>query len=126
MCWCTPEIKSTFCGAADCQPPEGMPDLEDLMKQEAPKAVIACSHLKITLDRKVQQMVDTGRTMLHLRVTCADCKTPFMFQGLPKGLNLDGAATDLTGRVGLFSLLAEGTQPRDTSGPKQFTHKEPT
>ena len=127
MCWCDPSIASQFCGAADCHPPVDA-DILGLLNDVSPQAPDlppgnACQHLSISVDKKLEHMADTGRSMLHIRVTCADCKTPFMFQGLPQGLDLKGATTDLTGRVGHFAMLAEGAIPRDTGNPTKFTPK---
>ncbi len=125
MCWCSPDIESQFCGAVDCHPPIDHQIEELLASAGEVQPAKKCSHLSISVDKQVKHLADTGRTMLHIRVTCADCKAPFLFQGLPTGLDLKGATMDLTGRVGNFSLLAEGVMPRDTGGPTKFSSKGP-
>ncbi len=122
MCWCTPEIRTPFCGAADCHPP-GMPhDLGEF--QTAPQAD-GCKHHRLDVSKSIESLEDTGRWILKLKIRCADCRTPFLFQGLPKGLDLEGAATDLTGTVARLALLPEGEPARPNSGPTKFGLQPP-
>jgi hypothetical protein len=74
--------------------------------------VTACKHQRAHhVDARVGYMTDSGRFTLELNLRCDDCGHPFVFVGLPAGLNLDGAAVSVDGTEGRFAVLPEGQRP---------------
>lgn len=51
-----------------------------------------CPHRNFHADVTVNRLEDAGQFQCEVRVECQDCGTPFRFLGLPRGLNLHGAA----------------------------------
>lgn len=48
-----------------------------------------CKHVHFDARVEVSRLHDIGRYAADVHVWCADCNTPFMFLGLPNGLDLD-------------------------------------
>ena len=70
-----------------------------------------CKHLNFDARCRVARLEDTGRYMLEVKVSCAECSTPFQFAGLPPGLNFDGATVSLDGLEANLAIYPEGQQP---------------
>jgi len=56
----------------------------------------ACFHGRTETSCLITYLEDSGQFMADFGVTCVECGEPFEFIGLPMGLNLFGATTDLT------------------------------
>lgn len=60
-----------------------------------------CPHLnfmgQITVNRLTNDRGDLTGFNCDLTVTCTDCNTPFVWLGVPEGLNLDGVAVAVGG-----------------------------
>ena len=62
-----------------------------------------CEHRDFTASVQVNRLSDSGQFQADVRITCAQCATPFGFVGVPFGLNLHGVAQGLDGE-GRFAI----------------------
>ncbi len=62
-------------------------------------------------DCTIEFTEDSGRFLLGVRVHCQDCGKPFVFLGLPAGVNLEGAAVSVDGTEARLAIAPEGTVP---------------
>lgn len=67
-----------------------------------------CKHKSIDCNLAMAFIEDTNRWQADIRITCADCGTPFRFIGLPAGLDMNGAAVSVDGQEGRFSVAPKG------------------
>lgn len=107
MCFCDETNPARFCGAVECFDPNDPLGLD--LDSQAPE----CPHPTLNIEKRLHRFEETGRQILEVRLRCAECKAPFLFDGLPKvvGTEVDlnqPATTDLTGRVGRFVIKPEG------------------
>lgn len=73
---------------------------------------MTCKHnTKHSAECVVNYLEDTGRFMLNVQLTCGNCSKPFVFIGLPPGLNMRGATVSVDGRVAALAIAPEGTEP---------------
>lgn len=73
---------------------------------------MTCKHdASHVADCKVIHLEDTGRFMIEINVACGDCGKPYVFLGLPAGLNMNGAAVSVDGLTALLSIAPQGTEP---------------
>jgi len=80
-----------------------------------------CNHNEFACEVDVIRMEDVGRFMADVRIKCNQCGKRMVFLGLPRGVDMNGAATDTFGtemRVAIHPLgetvpeLALGFQQR--------------
>jgi hypothetical protein len=57
----------------------------------------ACKHHQFDANAKVFNLEDTAQFMVELTVTCRQCSLPFRFLGLPIGVHMAGATTNVDG-----------------------------
>jgi hypothetical protein len=67
-----------------------------------------CEHKNFVVDAKVNRLEDFGRFVADIQIRCSECFVPFVFVGLPAGLNLDGAAVSMDGTEGRFGIVPKG------------------
>lgn len=72
---------------------------------------LLCPHLQFRADVAVSRIEDKGRFMADVRIECADCGLPFSFNGLPAGLDVEGAACSFDGLEGRFSIVPGAREP---------------
>lgn len=56
-----------------------------------------CRHENFEADVAVNRLEDTGRFIADVRIKCAQCGTPMVFLGLPRGVDMGSPATDTNG-----------------------------
>lgn len=56
-----------------------------------------CEHKEFRADVIVNRLEDRGLFNADIKVTCAECGTPFRFLGLPIGLDLYGSSMGVDG-----------------------------
>lgn len=64
---------------------------------------------------------DAGRYTADIRIVCDHCLTPFVFLGLPLGLDLTGAAVSPDGTEGRFAIAPKGVPVPPITGVEGFT-----
>ena len=69
-----------------------------------------CLHRDFTASVQVHCLKDSGQFQANIRITCAQCTTPFGFVGVPFGLNLHGVAQGLDGE-GRFAIQPISSPP---------------
>lgn len=68
-----------------------------------------CKHnIEHFINCKISCFEDSKRLMLEISVRCETCKKPFVFVGLPPGLNLNGATVSVDGLTANMALAPEG------------------
>lgn len=81
-----------------------------------------CKHDDFFCECDVTRLSDSGAFTLDVRVKCKQCGIPFEFIGLPRGLNLKGAAMSFDGTEGRFAICPKGEEPPSMEGlPSGFT-----
>ena len=72
---------------------------------------MGCKHnAKHDIKVNIIFLEDIGRYSAEVHIKCKDCGVPFSFLGLPKGLDLEGASTDVDGTE-LRVAIAPGIDP---------------
>ncbi len=71
-----------------------------------------CQHLDFDAYVAVNRLEDSGRFAADVRIECRDCRKPFVFKGLPPGVNLDGAAVSIDGTEARLAIA-----PQDEDAP---------
>lgn len=64
-----------------------------------------CVHMNFNAIVEVNRLEDTGRFMADITIKCDDCGEPFQFLGVKPGLDMQGAAVDMTGTELRVSIL---------------------
>lgn len=64
MCWCTPTLRTPFCGAADCHPPGEPNGFADLFAPQSD----ACRHDNLDVARRLLDIGETGARILEIRL----------------------------------------------------------
>lgn len=67
-----------------------------------------CEHKDFTADVQVNRLEDSGRFTADVRVTCAECRTPFRFIGLPAGVDLNSPTVSTDATEGRFPIAPQG------------------
>ncbi len=70
-----------------------------------------CKHMQFKADVRVARLEDSGRFMAEVRIHCSECGLPFEFQGLPAGLNLNGAAVSVDHLEANLAIAPQGSKP---------------
>lgn len=52
----------------------------------------SCEHTSFQTEATINRLEDSRQFNMDVKVKCLDCGEPFMFLGLPMGLDLQGAA----------------------------------
>lgn len=65
---------------------------------------MGCKHESFLTKCTVNRLEDSGRFMLDIEVVCEQCQTPFVFKGLPVGVNLEGACVSVSGREARLAI----------------------
>lgn len=82
-----------------------------------------CDHADFTAQVVVNRL-EGVRFVAEIHINCSQCGTPFVFFGLPAGLDIDGAAVSADGTEARLSIGPQGTPLKKYSGPKGFTIKD--
>ena len=56
-----------------------------------------CKHEEFDAAVVVNRLEDSGRFMADVKIKCVQCGVPMVFLGLPRGFDMNSAATDLHG-----------------------------
>ena len=70
-----------------------------------------CEHHNFVANVSINRLEDTKQFMADVTVRCSDCDKPFQFLGLPPGLNLQGATTDLEALEARLAICPKGQLP---------------
>jgi hypothetical protein len=65
---------------------------------------LTCPHENFFANVAVARITDTRTFMADVTIHCEDCGLPFSFNGLPGGLNHDGAACSVDGTEARLSI----------------------
>ena len=79
-----------------------------------------CKHLEFVAFVEVNRLEDSGRFAAEVRIECKDCKIPFVFRGLPPGLNLDGAAMSIDGTEARLAIAPQTEETKPWDGATGF------
>lgn len=106
MCFCDATNPLPYCGAAECVSKD---DPFGLSIFDQP---LGCPHKTITIEKRMHHFEGTNKRCLEVRLRCADCKAPFLFDGMAQDegnhVDLEGPSTDLTRRIGRLVIHPEG------------------
>lgn len=69
----------------------------------------------------VARLEDTGRFMADVRVKCADCGVRMLFTGLPRGLDIHGAAMSVDASEARLAIMPDGSDSPISDGVRGFT-----
>lgn len=58
---------------------------------------MACKHEDFAAEVNVIRIEDTGRFQADIKINCTQCGIPMRFLGLPRGLDMNGAAVSFDG-----------------------------
>lgn len=72
---------------------------------------MACKHMQFDAKVAVARLEDSGRFMAEVRINCRECGLPFEFQGLPAGLNLNGASVSVDHLEANLAITPQGSKP---------------
>lgn len=75
-----------------------------------------CTHLDFNAFVAVTRLEDSGRFAADVNIECRDCKMPFVFRGLPLGVNLNGAAMSVDGTEARLAIGPQDEAPRPWDG----------
>lgn len=56
-----------------------------------------CDHQQFSVRVEVVRLEDTGKYAADVTINCVECGVPMVFLGLPRGLDPNGAATNVDG-----------------------------
>lgn len=80
-----------------------------------------CLHNKgHCVEVEVAYLEDTARYSAGIKIRCSDCGQPFRFQGLPLGLNLNGAAMSVDGLEARLAIMPADRIPHPLQGVTGF------
>jgi len=82
-----------------------------------------CEHKDFNATVAVNRIEDKGRYIAEIRITCAECGAPFRFIGLPGGLDLNGATTNIDGTEGSFAIAPRSQVLTPLTGTTGFTSR---
>lgn len=84
-----------------------------------------CEHEEFDASVHVNRLEDTGRFMADIEICCKNCGVPMVFLGAPRGLDMNGLATDTDGIELRAAIHPEGeTVPELALGFQQRKRKE--
>lgn len=69
---------------------------------------------------RIDYLEDTGRYMCEVTLKCQDCGHPFRFQGLPLGLNMNGATMAVDGLTARLAIMPADRIPHPLAGFSGF------
>jgi hypothetical protein len=78
-----------------------------------------CRHSGFLCELRMNYVEDTDSFLADIKITCAECRQPFHFMGLPRGLNMNGAACSVDGTEGRFAM-APGELSMEAFGKAAF------
>ncbi|KKL94431.1 hypothetical protein LCGC14_1864690 [marine sediment metagenome] len=84
-----------------------------------------CKHLEFDAFVEVNRLVDSGRFSADIRVRCRDCELPFVFRGLPLGVNLNGAAMSADGTEARLAIAPQDESNHPLAGLTGFRVRKP-
>ncbi len=87
-----------------------------------------CPHMNFVASVTVNRIEKTEggpgeRYQADVRVECENCGTPFLFVGLPAGLDMNGAAVSVDRQEGRFTIAPTGEGVTPLEGVGGFTVK---
>jgi len=82
-----------------------------------------CKHHNHEANVTVNRLEDIGRYHADIQVKCTECGTPFLFIGLPTGLDLNGATVSVDGKEAHLALAPEGEVLTPLDGVRGYTIK---
>lgn len=88
---------------------------------------MTCAHEDFHTSVAINRLNDTRQFQADVRVTCAQCGSPFRFIGLPAGLDLNGASTSPDGEEARLAIAPRGEVRTVLDGaPQGFTIRQPS
>lgn len=74
---------------------------------------MSCSHKHMVVDADVTWMSGhPGNGSVDIRIMCEDCEQPVHFKGMPRGLNVNGAARSVDGTEARLAIGIGADWPR--------------
>ena len=71
-----------------------------------------CEHRNFSTKANVARLEDSGGFLVDIIIECSDCKSPFVFLGLPYGLNMQGAAMSPDGTEARLAIRPQREEKR--------------
>ena len=79
-----------------------------------------CKHEGFACNVEINRLEDTGRFMADLKIECDQCGVEMVFLGLPRGIDMNGAATNTFGTEARLAIHPRGeTVPEMALGFQQ-------
>ncbi len=69
---------------------------------------MSCKHEGFACSVAVNRLEDSGRFTADVTIECDQCGVQMVFLGLPRGVDIDGAATDLFGTEARLAIHPRG------------------
>lgn len=82
---------------------------------------VECKHESFDCECAVNRLEDCGRFMLDVRVRCLQCGAPFVFLGLPLGLDLNSASASPDGTEARMGISPKGEPVPPVHGVEGYT-----
>jgi hypothetical protein len=83
---------------------------------------VSCKHEEFAAEVEVNRLADVGRFVADVSIHCAQCGKRFRFLGLPAGVDLNGAATDVAALTASLAIAPYGEVVSALDGaPQGFT-----
>jgi hypothetical protein len=80
-----------------------------------------CRHEQFDCECAVNRVEDIGRFTVDVRVKCVQCGTPFVFLGLPLGMDYNSATVSFDGTEARMGIAPKGVPVPPISGVEGFT-----
>lgn len=111
---CDNGMWSTTCECAKNRP-------EELAQASAAANPKDCAHEMFDCTCDVARVEDIGRFMVDVRVRCLQCGVPFVFLGLPLGMDYNSATVSFDGQEARMGIAPKGVPVPPVSGVEGFT-----
>lgn len=72
---------------------------------------MSCQHKEFAANVTVARLEDSGKFIAEIKVSCAQCQTPFQFLGLQPGFDFNGATVSLDGLEANIAIAPQGIVP---------------
>lgn len=86
---------------------------------------MSCEHPDFHAEVDVNRLADIKRFSASVRIRCAKCGVQMRFLGLPRGVDLNGAATSIDACEANLAIHPKGEDVQDFKGVHGFTVKGP-
>lgn len=84
---------------------------------------MACTHEVIDASVNVHRLEDSGQFQAELEIKCAECGEPFLFLGLPIGLDLEGVTVSPDCQQARLAILPASQSKLPSLGVRGFNVK---